>query len=290
MNVDENSDLYKSQVLTFQSILKAKNFVHSLIDVVVCTTQYSEDVVDVPTEFKVLSNLTQSVLDVNPALKGKKLPLINDVLYKLNEVDADFCIYTNVDITLMPFFYDAIYEYINLGHDAVIINRRRISAVKLNTKNLALMYADIGLSHPGFDCFVFKKELLQKFELSNICVGIPFIEVALAHNIFAFAQNPLFVPDAHLTFHIGTDVMPTRNKQYYWHNRNTFFSSIKPKLKTHYKLKKFPYHNSALFFRFIKWGLNPSLFTLNYLQLEQKNIVEKLKHYANEIRWRLLQR
>jgi hypothetical protein len=49
-------------------------------------------------------------LDVNPLLKSRKLPLIKDILEKIKEIEKpDFVIFTNMDIAVMPFFYDAIF-------------------------------------------------------------------------------------------------------------------------------------------------------------------------------------
>lgn len=291
VKVNESSDLYNSQFITFASIENAKNYCNCQAEITICTTQFEEDKSIIPNSFSVLSNLAYSILDINKKLSGKKLPLIKDILLKTSEVpNTDYIIYSNSDIALMPFFYDFVIEKIKENHDAIIINRRRITN-KFNSKEqLPQMYAELGKSHPGFDCFIFKKELLSKFILGNICVGIPFLEVTLIHNIIAFAQNPLFVADKHLTFHIGMEVMPKRDKDYYWTNRTEFFENIYPKLKPYFSLKKFPYAYLPFYKRAIKWVLNPSLFTSNYLHLEGKNLATKFKFLLNEIRWRILQR
>ncbi len=272
-------------------MLRAKNYAENLCEIKLCTTQFEEDKSIIPEGFIILSNLTRSVLDVNPHLNDKKLPLIADILDKLNELpDSDYYIYTNSDIGLMPYFYNVVHQYVLKGYDAIVINRRRISNMYNDEVNIEMLYADIGKSHPGFDCFVMKKELLQRLILGNICVGIPFVEVALLHNLFSFANRPLFVPNLHLTFHIGLDVMPKRNKDYYWHNRNEYFIKVEPVIKPYFNINKFPYASLSLHKRAIKWLLNPSLFTRNYLELEVKNFGEKIKFLLNEIRWRILQK
>lgn len=269
----------------------AKNFSIYKDQIIQCTTQFEEDLEIIPNFFVKLSNLERSVLDVNLHLKLKKLPLIKDVLNKIKEIEkCDYCVYTNVDIALMPQFYDVVFQYVNKGHDAIVINRRRLTKDYITIDELPLMYSDLGKSHPGFDCFVFKKELIDSFVLDEICVGISFLEAAMVHNIFSFAENPLFLPDAHLTFHLGMDVLVERNNDYYKHNRNVFFNVIYPKIKPFFSLKKFPYGTLNFPNRMIKWMLNPSLFSLNYLNLEKKNIFQKLKSYLDEIRWRILQR
>lgn len=291
VKVDKKSDLYSAQPITFESMLVARKFSKYKDQITLCTTQFEEDKSCIPEGFKVLSNLNRSVLNLNSDLQSRKLPLIKDILDKINEIDScDYCIYTNVDIALMPHFYDTVFQYIEQGHDAVIINRRRLVSDYNKVEQLPLMYADLGKSHPGFDCFVFKKSLLDLFELDSICVGISFLEATLVHNIFSFAKNPLYVPDAHLTFHIGMDVLVPRKNNFYKHNRKVFFKMIYPKLKPYFALKKFPYGTLRFPNRLIKWALNPSLFTLNYLNLEKKNFLQIIKAYLDEIRWRILQR
>jgi hypothetical protein len=291
VKVTNHTDLFNYQYITFESLLRAQKQCNTNIAVRLCTTQYEEDKSIIPAEFNVLSNLQRAVSDVNTQLTGKKLPLIADVLNKLPEAgETDYYIYTNMDIAVMPFFYDAVHQYVLKGHDAIVINRRRISNRFKRVEDLPEMYAELGKSHPGFDCFILKKELLNQFIFGDICVGMPFIEAAFVHNICAFASNPLFVMDAHLTFHIGMEVMPARNNSYYWHNRNAFFKTVYPVLKPHFKLSKFPYAALPLHLRALKWVLNPSLFTRNYLQLEVQGVGNKIKYLLNEIRWRILQR
>lgn len=291
VKVTESSDLYKSQPITFASILQAKKYTKENCIINLCTTQFEEDKSIIPEGFLMLSNLSRSVNDINRNLNEKKLPLIADILFKLKELpDSDYYIYTNSDIALMPYFYEVLQNYLLQGHDAIVINRRRLSKNYSDTLNLEMMYADLGLSHPGFDCFVIKSNLLDKLVLGNICVGIPFVEVALIHNLFSFAQKPLLLADKHLTFHIGLDVMPNRNKKYYWHNRKEYFENIEPILKPYFSIKKFPYAVLPIHKRAIKWMLNPSLFTKNYFELEGKNVMDKVKYILNEIRWRILQR
>lgn len=279
------------QSITFASMLAAQKQAINVAEINLFTTQLEHDKALIPQGFIQLSSLTKSVNNVATNLKEKQLPLIADILEKLKETPAaDYYIYTNTDIALMPFFYQAVHQYVLNGHDAVIINRRRICSTYNSVNELPIMYADLGKSHPGFDCFIFKKELLPKFVFGHICVGIPFLEVSFMHNIVAHAVNPLFVADAHLTFHIGMEVMPKRNKAYYWHNRREFFKHVYPALKPHLKLSKFPYAALPMPKRAIKWALNPSLFTRKYVELEGKNVLEKIEFKLNELRWKMLQR
>ncbi len=255
------------------------------------TTQYEEDKEIIPNYFNILPNLERSILDVNTTFKNRKLPLISDIIKYLHKnSDAEYFIYTNADIGLMPYFYNYIAQKIEAGHDAIVVNRRRLLAEYTKVEELPLIYADLGASHPGFDCFVFKRELVEKFVLADICVGISFIGVALMHNVFSFAEKPLFVPDAHLTFHIGTDVLVPRKNAFYQHNKNEFFNKVYPQLKPHISISKFPYAALPLHKRALKWMLNPSLFTKTYIELEGKSFYQKCKTRLDGMRWRILQK
>ncbi|MCD8528786.1 MAG: hypothetical protein LRY27_02145 [Chitinophagales bacterium] len=279
VKVKESSDLFYAQPITFASMLKAKNEAENVVNIDLYTTQYEEDKSIIPSGFIILSNLERSVLDVNENLQSRKLPLIKDILKKLKEnSQVDYFIYTNADIALMPYFYKYVTEKINEGHDALVINRRRLLSHYKNAEELPLMYADLGASHPGFDCFVFKRELLDKFVLADICVGISFIGVALAHNIFTWAKNPLFVADKHLTFHIGTDVLVPRNNIFYKHNRQEFFTKVYPVLKPHFNLDKFPYAALPWYKRAIKWMLNTKFVYQKLLGIRREIFLQNARH------------
>ena len=113
VKVKESSDLYNAQPITFESMVVASKYAVKFNQITLYSTQFEEDKEIIPSDFKILSNLTKSILDINPKYKGKKLPFIKDIFEKLNEVeDADYFIYTNVDIALMPYFYDVVIDYI----------------------------------------------------------------------------------------------------------------------------------------------------------------------------------
>jgi hypothetical protein len=285
-NVSESSDLYKAQPITVESILNAKHFCKTSSEIQLAYTHFEEEHIQLQQPFKKLSYLSNSIHNILINANGNKLPLLAEILEKTAEMQADYIIYTNIDIGLMPHFYDDVLNRVSQGHDALVINRRRISKRYFENKPLSDMYADIGFSHPGFDCFVFHKDLLQKFVMDGIVIGIPFVEATLVYNISAFAQNPAFIADKHLTFHIGLDVMPQRNKTYYKHNRGLFFNKILPALYPKLSIKKLPYASLPFPVRAIKWILNPVMFTRLFVLLELKS----LSGMIQELRWRMLQR
>lgn len=295
INAHNRPELAYIQGITFLSLQKALAY-NKEGKVQIYSTQYPEDHKSIPNFVKKLPDLKRSVLDVNPKLNKRKLPLIADILTIAHqELHADYIIYTNIDIAVKPHFYAYVQKKIQEGHDAIVINRRRIAWQKKKAYNLEEdileYFGAIGKSHPGFDCFVFKKELIQKFILGNICIGISFLETSIIHNIAAFAEKPIYVFDQDITFHLGTEVLVSRRKNpFYWHNRTIYFREIQPQLKKYWSIKKFPYGEHSFLRRSISWTLNPSLFTRNFLELEGKSCWQGLKMRLDELRWRVLQK
>ncbi len=202
VNIGESSDLYLAQPVTFESMLRAKNYSKFSADITQYIIGYEEDVTIFPEKFSPLPLLTKSVMDFGSFKKSRKLPLIKDILFSLNqETDLDYIIYTNVDIAVMPYFYDYIIDKIKTGSDSLIINRRVIK----ETENLNFMFAEVGDAHPGYDCFVFKKEQLPNFILGSVCIGANWIGRAMIANLLVHSKKLEIITDAHLTFHIGED-------------------------------------------------------------------------------------
>lgn len=270
-------------------IAKEQSVYSSSINLV--TTQFEEDKPVIPAHFNVLPNLERSVLNVGTFSKPRKLPFIGDILQVAYENShSEYIIYTNSDIVLMPFFYDAVFEIIAAGHDAFAINRRRISKQFFHATSLASIFAEVGKSHPGFDCFVFKRDLIPHFVFENICVGVPFIEASFIYNLNAFSNNFKLFYDKHLTAHIGMQVMPQQNPEYYRHNRNEFFKKVLPQIKPLLKANNLPYAELPFLKRMFNYGLNPALFTMLNTELEAKGFIDKLRLLKDEIRFSWLQK
>ena len=129
-----------------------------------------------------------------------------DILENLYQsTDADYLIYTNVDIAVQPFFYLTVNELASTGLDAFIITRRTIPKKYTSPGQLPLMYAEIGTDHPGFDCFVFRRDLFNSFHLGNTYIGADWIGKIFLMNLAYSAEAFLILKDLHLTFHIGDD-------------------------------------------------------------------------------------
>ena len=190
----------------FESMRVAKQFADGAVEVAQYTAQYPEDRPIIPEWYVQTPDLDRSVQNLGTFQVPRKLPLIGDILGRLYEAsDAEYFIYSNVDIALMPNFYVTVNAIIEAGYDAFIINRRTLPPTYRRVSELPIMYAEVGQSHPGYDCFVFRRERLPGFMLGGICVGVPKIGVTLAANMICSARKFREFDDLHLTFHIGDD-------------------------------------------------------------------------------------
>jgi len=226
--VDNSSDLFIAQPITFETMRSAREFAGDAADVALYAIQFhNEPRVPMPDIFQRTPDLTRSVADIKAFKQKKNLPLIKDILDTLYESSqAQYLIYTNVDIALQPYFYKAIDMFIRQGYDAFVINRRTITDKYTAVEQIPFMYAEIGVPHKGYDCFIFKRELYPKFKLGTICIGTAWVGRALLANMATYAAKYREFRNEHLTFHIG-DSCTWRNDQfsdYFQENWNQYQS------------------------------------------------------------------
>lgn len=267
----ETSDLKLAQEVTLASMIRARNSSKNPESIQLLSAQTEADLKMVPNEFNATVNLSRDVTDLQTFSKKMYLPILKDILDRLyHETDAEYLVYSNIDIGLQPHFYNEVNRFINEGHDAFMINRRRIEDKFDSVDQLDDMLAEKGKSHPGFDCFVFKRELYPQFSLAEVCIGVPFIEITLSQNLFCFAENPKVFADEYLTFHIGMEIFKGRApKEYYQYNQVQFWqamSEIWPNLNT----RKWSYGNYWFPFRMVYWGLHPCFPIRLALKLEPR--------------------
>lgn len=244
VKVKKPVDLYWAQPVTFETMKIAKEFARDAADVTLLTAQFPGDADFVPGFFIKTKHLKRSVLDLGEFYKKRKLPLFKDILDRLYSASqADYLIYSNCDIGLMPYFYAAVAQIIKKGYDAFVINRRTIPADYTKVEDIPFMYCEAGESHKGYDCFVFKRELYPQFELGNVCVGIQGMGRLLVWNFVSAAKKFKEFKNSHLTFHIGNDRVWLKEEyaDYKLHNRQEVQSAltrIDKKFNSLGKLKK----------------------------------------------------
>jgi hypothetical protein len=204
VKVDRSSDLFDAQPVTFETMRIARDLAGADAQVRLFSAQYPEDRPAVPAGFTLTSDLERSVLDIATFSTARKLPLIGDILGRLYEASsAGYLIYTNVDIALMPHFYQSVRRLIAKGYDAFVINRRTIPDTYHRVEEIPSMWAEAGEPHKGWDCFVFARSLFPRFELGNACVGAGWIGRVMITNMACLARRFEIFPGPHLTFHIG---------------------------------------------------------------------------------------
>jgi hypothetical protein len=266
-----DSEFAYVQPITLASMLHAQAQAPAL-EITLLTAQFASDHAAIPPGFAATPDLQRSVREVYDDASLPPLPLIADLLARLHAAtDAEWLIYTNIDIALQPHFYTAVAAMIAEGHDAFIINRRRIPGHYRSLAELPAMYAERGLPHPGFDCFVFHRDLYPKFQLDQVCIGIPFIEILMGQNLFCHAQNFKLYADEYLTFHIGEDIFKPRHAYLLAQNRAAFWRAVAvlwPLLDS----RKFPYGDKWLLARLWRWGLHPCIPIRLCLRLEWRRI------------------
>ncbi|QXD23952.1 hypothetical protein F7C95_18885 [Opitutia bacterium ISCC 51] len=119
--------------------------------------------------------------------------------------DAEWVTYTNVDISLMPTFYKRVVQLIEEGNDTIVINRRTIPKKWSSVAELEHMYKEKGDFHLGYDCFVFPRNWIPSLDLGDVCIGAPYVGLALMLALFVKANSLKLVQYEHLTFHLGDD-------------------------------------------------------------------------------------
>jgi hypothetical protein len=126
--VDPSSDLTMAQPITFESMRIARDFSVGRVDVSLYAIQHhDEERLALPGCFVRTPDLTRSVGDIRTSAARHKLVLLKDILDALYAAGpADYLIYTDVDIVLLPYFYWTVSQLIAQGHDAFAINHRTI--------------------------------------------------------------------------------------------------------------------------------------------------------------------
>ncbi len=201
--IDKNDNvLTMLQPITFESMRQAqKEAKKNKIIVELYTATYREDQHIVPSYFKSTKPFGRSAYDLKNFSEKRKRPLIKDVLDRLYETsDADFFVYSNSDTAVVPEFYSLLKQYILMGMDSVAIKHRIIDKKYTRVAQLSEMYKEQGKLHPGFDCFMFNRDIYPKFYLGASCVRSNWLERVLLSNVITFSKSFDFIKDEYMTF------------------------------------------------------------------------------------------
>jgi len=212
---DNPSYLFYTQPLTFKSMYESKLYAESNnnnLSVYLYTINYPEDNEIIPDYFIKLPYLSSSTLNSYSSLSKKKLPFIQEIFDSIiQNVHADYIIYTNSDIIVHQNFYNFITKYIyNYFYDFMIINRRDnipkfINNIRLDSSHLNLIFSIEGEKHPGKDCFVIKKSILKKINMKNMFIAYPPWGKILTNYLIYLSNNYKIFVGEYLTYHLGND-------------------------------------------------------------------------------------
>ena len=211
---DNPSYLYYAQPITFKSMHNAQSEAEKLgIEVKLYAINYPEDDEIIPDYFIKLPHLKKSTQTEFPEQsKNRKLPIIQEMFDSiLHNSDADYIIFTNSDIGVQKNFYLKVNEFITRDNlKSFIINRRDNipkfkNGKRLTEKNLNFIYKQKGIKHPGRDCFVMNRKILEKINMNSMFIGYPPWGTILLKYLRGIDKKTYLYKNLYLTFHLGCD-------------------------------------------------------------------------------------
>ena len=229
-----------AQPITFESMRKAKSYAARRgLHVDLFSVQFNDaDASIVPDDFTILPHLEKSIQDFHDfKVKFNPLPRVHDIIQALYQnSEAQYFIYTNVDIGLHRDFYVKMLDLIKEGYDAICVNRRdvpkKVDGKVLTEEDLELIYQLEGERHPGWDTFVFNREIVPLMKFRNVFVGFMPVGKVIFNQVKINARKLKWIEDGvknKLTFHLGTDA--------YTHKKNA--------PRVNYKFDEYHKYNST---------------------------------------------
>lgn len=208
VKVAPESDLFLAQPITFKTMLQAYAAAPPELSIDLLATGFAEDLQGLPEGIRVTPSLERSIRDLPGFNESHRpLPLLADILERqMKASEADVLIYSNVDIAVLPEFYHVVYRHLQEGLDSFVINRRTIPGNFTSIQQIPEMIAQArneGTPHPGYDCFVFRREVAERFVLGNACIGANWSGRILLANLIRFSRKFKEFKDLRVTFHIG---------------------------------------------------------------------------------------
>lgn len=165
-------------------------------------------VIDVSQESEIRAQIAE--MKINPDIilnlgQSQKLPMIGDILATALKIcnDGDYICYINSDIICPYWFFDFLAGSIRTHSKATgfIINRKDVLDPNFD------YYEDDGrqpiIYHPGYDCFLFPKDMLNSSFFGMCTVGLPPVGALLATNMLGNLSDVKLINDSVVTIHRG---------------------------------------------------------------------------------------
>lgn len=203
------SNLARAQATAFEAIRRAVLYTRAVcpeIQVDVVTPVHDVDRPAVPTVSDAAPRLARNLLDVTDIRPARPLPLIGDVLRAgVQAGRGEVIIYTNVDISPMPGFYELVVRLLR-DHPGFAIARRILTSEPMDPAELPTMYAQLGRRSFGLDTFVCPREVASAIDLGEVAIGLPCVEFAVMGAIDAACGfRAEIYRYLHANFHHGID-------------------------------------------------------------------------------------
>lgn len=243
-------------------------------EVKLLTAQFAHDRRIIPEEFTLTYDLDRSLRDVIHNSRVQALPLLLDILERATETSkAEYIIYSNMDIVLVKGFYDSVAALIEKNKcDALIINRRRVNPSLISNPDLFM--AESGEPHPGYDCFIFHRDLLSRMTLGHVCVGAPGVGFMFAHNLFLFANKCVVTANKHLTLHAGFEIVQKWKGQEIANFQMKEIRKFMDANRAYFSIDKFPGYHLPFFKRHFRWLMNPLFHYPLMFRLDMKKLFD----------------
>jgi len=205
----------QAQSVAIGSMLQAKEAFWQGSVTLAAAVLEKEMEVAVPRGFHALPALTRTTETEYKNLKpSKSLPFFQDIVDRVlddDELTFDYLVYTNSDIILHENFYRIVQQQIELhGYDFFTINRRTVSKGKeelYTAADLDKIFSEKFESHPGTDCFVIKRSIVEKLDLQDVFIGTLFFanSLLLQARFHSVKYASFKSTDLQATYHLGDD-------------------------------------------------------------------------------------
>ena len=219
----EGSDSRRIQEITLDTLRRAAEAAADSAQVELLSAQLEADRKIVPDFMTPTRDLDRTIQDRVVCSDKRRLPFIHDILQRACEAtDADYIVYTNLDIAVYPSFYGFLAEACSEGIDALAVNRAQIPRAHDGVDVLHALSVDEILKlknrspHHGVDCVMFRRDKFPSWRNPEICVGYPPVGEYLQECVEYHAEHFVWFKDAIQTFHIGVDsddTSPWKNLQ-----------------------------------------------------------------------------
>ena len=147
-----------------------------------------------------------------------RLPFLSDILWRaFEESTADYVVYHNLDISLMPDFYVKVNALLNTGMDALQLTRIGVEFPGaahgfFNVTDMAGIYEmrdDRLEAHPGADMFIFPRHWVPFLDIGDTHVGCAPIGTILWDELIRLSRTCAVKvvgrPCSKFTFHLNGD-------------------------------------------------------------------------------------